>query len=96
MNNPLQVFLASLRNAIPNVEAKVDEPLDPDGLWFLDLSLEGPEVTVEWSPRRGFGVSASEAEYGELPDEVYLKEPETSARVVQLLRSRERTSPRTR
>jgi DNA-binding XRE family transcriptional regulator len=50
---------------------------------------------IEWSPRRGFGISTAEpgAGYGEGPDEIYTDRAETSRRVIELFASRGRSVP---
>jgi hypothetical protein len=85
--NSIEVLKRGIERALPYVEAKLRRPRKEDGHWWLDATYDGRGVTVEWSPRRGFGVSTDdpEAGYGDGPDEV-LEDFETAAkRVVELL-----------
>lgn len=77
---------------LPSVQADLDSPKNPHGRWFLDLVLDNHRVVVEWSPRRGFGVSASDrAGLGEGPEEVYNDVAAAVERVLHLFRTKEST-----
>ncbi len=94
--NAMERLERDLLRAVPKAQIKMDRPDDKSGAWWLDANLDGHAVTVEWRPRRGFGISATEdAGYGEGADEVIDDEKATLARVVRLLMSRGKTqSPR--
>ncbi len=70
-------------------------PKSADGHWWLDATLEGHRISIEWSPRHGFGVSAvndgRSIGYGEGHDETYETLEETADRVIRLLRAKEDT-----
>jgi DNA-binding XRE family transcriptional regulator len=59
------------------------------GNWWLECSLKKAHVTVEWRPKRGFGVSdpSVESGYGEGPDEVFRDSQLAVRRVEQLLQT---------
>lgn len=90
-------------NAIRTLERRVHERfpaaktnLDPSsraaGPWFLDIDLNGHPLTVEWRPRRGFGVTSKRLPgYGEGPDEVIRDVESASHRVIALLQAGART-----
>ena len=81
--------------AVPSAALRLREPRDPQGVWWLDARVDGHHVVVQWSPRRGFGVSASAFEdgYGEGSEETYDDVSAASARVIGLLERRSFTSP---
>lgn len=82
----------AVRAVLPSVRADVDPPADPNGRWFLDLVQADHRVVVEWAPRRGFGVSASDrAGLGEGPEETYDDVAAATERVLHLLRTQEST-----
>lgn len=61
----------------------------------LDTKQDDHVVTIQWSPRRGFGVSASALGdgYGEGPDETIESREEATKRVLDLLRTKGHTTP---
>lgn len=84
-----------IQRALPGAETKLRRPRNPDGTWWLDASHGGHTVTVQWSPRHGFGVSASALNegYGEGPEEVFDDQDAATHRVLELLRTRGHTLP---
>ncbi len=55
---------------------------------MLDASWKDRHVVIEYSPRRGYGVSASDEEgFGVGPDEVYETPKEAATRVAELLQA---------
>lgn len=93
--NAIEALKRDLEHALPGVEAKLRRPCKKDGHWWLDATYEGHDVTVEWSPRRGFGVSTDGPEdgYGEGPDEVFADREATAKRVVDLFARGSSTVP---
>ena len=82
-----------LQHRFPDAGLALDRPKDLEASWWLDAVLDGHDVTVEWRPALGFGVSAGrEALFGESPDEVYGSLQETLSRVEQLVLARESTT----
>lgn len=49
-----------LRTALPDLELSLDPPTEPGGTAWLDVERQGRVVSVEWRPRRGFGISLLE------------------------------------
>ncbi len=93
--NAIESLQENVLRKVPNAWARIRRPRDPEGVWWLDIKVDEHFVTVEWSPRRGYGVSASLLGdgYGEGPEETYESEAEAAARVVGLLQQRAYTSP---
>ncbi|HYU32060.1 MAG TPA: hypothetical protein VEW48_07845 [Thermoanaerobaculia bacterium] len=46
-----------LRASIPDLELRLDLPSKPGGPAWLDAERNGRMVSIEWRPRRGFGIS---------------------------------------
>lgn len=88
----LQAFADTIRTLLPGVTVKQDEPLRPDGFWWLDLVWEKRELTVGWSERTGFGVSRElEPGYGEGPHEMCADAKAAAERTAELLQKDEYT-----
>lgn len=70
--NPIEQLQAKLEQRFPEVQATLMAPATKTGSWWLDLTIEGQSVTVEWRHKDGFGVSSPPFEgYGEGPDECF-------------------------
>jgi DNA-binding XRE family transcriptional regulator len=93
--NSIELLKRDIERALPRVEAKLRKPRKETGHWWLDATHDGHVVTVEWSPRRGFGISTDDAGdgYGEGPDEVVEDREEAAKRVVELLAKGSRSIP---
>lgn len=92
--NAIEALRQDIERAVPGVEVKVRRPRNPDGNWWLDAKFAEHVVSVQWAPRRGFGVSASDlAGYGEGADEVFEDRERTAQRVITLLRTQDNTIP---
>ena len=46
-----------LRSSSPEMDLRMDAPVEPGGPAWLDVERLGRVVAVEWRPRHGFGVS---------------------------------------
>ena len=85
------VLMDLLRAARPVLELRLDLPVEPNGAAWLDVEWQGRVVSVEWRPRRGFGVSLLETsappEEGlfEGPDEILTTPAATRDRILCLL-----------
>jgi len=91
--NPVLTLKRKLRRRFPDASVTVDAPSRADGVWFLDVRLQGHGVAVQWSRRLGFGVSAGRAAtYGEGPDEAHADAAGVYDRAVALLLSGGSTS----
>lgn len=89
---PIERLRDVVHAVLPSMQADLDCPTDARGHWFLDLVQGDHRVVVEWTPTRGFGVSASDrAGLGEGPEEVYDDVVATTERVLHLLRTLEST-----
>lgn len=93
------VSLTTLRKKIaerfPTAVLELDTPLRANGSSFLDVRLQDHSVNVEWRKNRGYGVSSrSDLAYGEGVDETYTSEVEAFRRVLSLLLSQTKTTPR--
>lgn len=86
--NTIESLEHRLRERFPAASLALDRPKHETGSWFLDVALGDRDVTVEWRPSHGFGISArSDVAYGERADEVYASPDEVFQRVVQLILS---------
>ncbi|HEU4883023.1 MAG TPA: XRE family transcriptional regulator [Longimicrobium sp.] len=94
MMNELERLKECLSARFPTACLAIDRPALESGGWFLDATLQGHLVVVEWRADRGFGVSTpSEDDFGAKPDEVYPTTDAACSRVVELLLSQTRTVP---
>ena len=93
--NSIETLKREIERALPRAEVKLRRPRKPDGHWWLDATCDGNGVSVEWAPRRGFGVSVDDPGdgYGEGPDEVFSDRDAAAARVIELLARGARTLP---
>lgn len=53
----IEVLVDLLLAAHPDLELRLDLPAEPSGAAWLDVERQGRVVSVEWRPRRGFGIS---------------------------------------
>jgi hypothetical protein len=91
---PLSDLARRLRNALPNAAVDFAEPVNPDGVGFLDVSCGDTVLAVQWHKNWHFGVSSPEGHgYGEPPDEAYDSVEATATRIIELVRSGGRTVP---
>ena len=49
-----------LRTALPDLDLGLDQPTESGSPGWLDVARQGRVVSVEWRPRRGFGISLLE------------------------------------
>lgn len=90
--NEIQHLRDRLQQRFPTALLGIDAPDKPLGHWWLDASLDGHEVVVEWRPGRGFGLATpTRDDYGVGPDEVYETQDDAFDRLCDLLISRART-----
>jgi|JRYL01.1.fsa_nt_gb DNA-binding XRE family transcriptional regulator len=82
-----------LRERFPDGLFEVDAPVRADGVWFLDATVAGHTVAVQWQRGgRGFGITATtEVGYGDGAHEVVPDRDAAFERIVELLTSRRRT-----
>lgn len=92
----LEVLKKEIETRIPGVKAKLDVPTNPRAGGFLDLSLNGRGVVVEWTPCSFFGISSDAPDPipFEAPDEVYHDIPSATKRLAELLLEGQQTQSR--
>ena len=95
--NPIETLADDLRKRFPESSVKIDAPIDPAGLWHLDVeSANGHWVVIEWKPGEWFGVSTpGPDDFFEKPDELYVTPKEVYDRVTQLVLAVGKTVPPT-
>lgn len=60
--DPVELFIDILKELQPELVAKVDEPLNPIGEWWIDVTFTNGEVwSVLWTSSRGFGLFEADA-----------------------------------
>lgn len=93
--NAVEMVEQDIRHAVPAAWTRLRRPRNPQGEWWLDAKHDDHLVTIQWSPRRGFGVTASALGdgYGEGPEETFDSREEVVARVRELLRTKGNTVP---
>jgi transcriptional regulator with XRE-family HTH domain/catechol 2,3-dioxygenase-like lactoylglutathione lyase family enzyme len=93
--NPIEILQRDIEQALPSTWTRLRRPRNPNGMWWLDAKQNDHVVTVQWSPRRRFGISASAIPdgYGEGPEETYEDQESATARVLKLLRTKAPTVP---
>jgi transcriptional regulator with XRE-family HTH domain len=78
-----------LREQLPGVEVEVHAPSGKGKVWWIDATLRGHSVAIEWSRGDGFGLSTpTEDDYGSAANEVYAAADEALARAAQLLKGK--------
>ncbi|HEX8391438.1 MAG TPA: hypothetical protein VF665_03685 [Longimicrobium sp.] len=90
--NVMEQLCARIRARFPSASTTLENPVSDTGSWWLDSTLEGHHVVIEWRPGVGFGVSAPfKDDYGEGADEVYQTADEACERLSELLLTRAHT-----
>ncbi len=94
-SSPLKRLTARIRERFPAVVTTLDEAANPArGVSHLDLLLGDQQVSVAWSPERGFGISSrSDIAYGEGPDESHGSIEAAARRIERLFLSHTYTAP---
>jgi hypothetical protein len=73
--NSIEIFRDRVRSQFPSAELSIDAPLNPNGVWHLDIKLGEKDTVVEWKPSRGFGLctckNLGDHGFGEGPDVVH-------------------------
>lgn len=91
--NPIETMEKQIRESVPETWTRLRRPRNPQGEWWLDARQDDHLVTVQWSPRRGFGVSVNAFGngYGEGPDETFANRQDAADRVLGLLKTKGHT-----
>lgn len=92
--NGLEQLEERLRARFPGASLTLDRPELETGTWWLDVTVEGHLVAIQWRADRGFGVTTpTRDDFGTKPDELYECLDAAYDRVVELLLSQTRTIP---
>lgn len=93
--NAIQKLQAEVASHLPTALSRLDAPSDPGGEWWIDFKYHDHSVSVQWSTKRGFGVTAPDPSdaYGEGAHETFVEYSQAKQRVLQLLQTGEHTSP---
>lgn len=84
--NDIEMLEHAIQQDLPGAGTKLRRPRDPHGEWWLDVTHGEHVVTIQWSPRLGFGISAgASGGYGEGPDEIFTARKDATERVLELL-----------
>lgn len=91
---PFTGIRGDLEQRLPRVEISVDPPVKEDGVWWMDVRLNGITVVVQWIPKISkFGVSNSSGgdvnNFTHQPDEIYSDSMSASERVIQILTTKD-------
>lgn len=90
--NPIHKLADDVSRRFPEARVQIDPAAQPNGPWFLDISLDRYQVVVEWQAHQGFGITASpDSAYGEGADESYSTFDAALVRLLDLLQTRGRT-----
>jgi hypothetical protein len=76
-------LLAALR-AEASVEVEIEAPFREEGLWWLQLEIDGAALDVSWQSVSGFGLYLSSPEFGGRPDEICNEAGRCARRLLQL------------
>lgn len=92
--NDMEHLWERLKERFPHGEYSILKPRTETGSWFLDVTLQGYDLVIEWWPGRGFGLSTpADDDFGQGPDEVYEDVDAAYARARALLLSQTPTRP---
>jgi len=78
MNASVTELISALSKALPASKAEIDAGDDDRSTTWIDLSLDGRSVAVEFRPDSGFGLhldDEEDSEYGTGPAETYREIP---------------------
>ncbi len=81
MDHPIIRLRDELKERITHVSCVLDCPSSYGECWYLDVSLDGRAVSVEWRADRGFGITTSPIREGVGPDRI-TKDIEEAYRIV--------------
>lgn len=86
---------AQLLERLPGVEVKVTSPSGRGTVWWVDATLRGHNVVVEWSAPDGFGVSATDGnEFNTAASEVFSDADAAVSRLVEVLKTSKKVPAR--
>ncbi|MGC2855469.1 hypothetical protein ACM64Y_08340 [Novispirillum sp. DQ9] len=76
---------ALLADSHPGSRLEVDAPDDPQGEWWLDVTIGAFSTAIAWRPALGFGLYGEDDAYGTGPEEIYRTPDMVAARLGQIL-----------
>jgi len=92
--NDMERLWQLLKERFPEGSYSILKPRTDTGSWFLDVTLKGYDLVIEWRPTRGFGLSTPcDDDFGLGPDEVYEDVDAAYERAKALLLSQTPTKP---
>jgi DNA-binding phage protein len=74
-----------LAGSLPKSQVSVDEPEQPRGNYWVDVTVGKNRKTLEYRPGKGFGLFHENAGHGEGPSEIYRTPERAVQRLSQLL-----------
>jgi hypothetical protein len=92
--NEMEHLWERLKERFPHGVYSILKPRMETGSWFLDVTLQGYDLVIEWWPGRGFGLSTpADDDLFSGPDEVYEDVDAAYERAKALLLSQTPTKP---
>lgn len=88
LNGPPFGELVALLQSEAKVSASIDEPADPNGPWWLDVTVDDHLSTVVWRHDQGLGLFITDSVFGEHPDGIFRDVRLAAARLLQLAAQR--------
>jgi DNA-binding transcriptional regulator YiaG len=86
---------AQLLERIPGVTVKVTAPSGRGSVWWIDVSVRGHDVVVEWTPDDGFGLSSTDGNhFNTAASETIMDADVAVERIVDVLKSSKRIPAR--
>lgn len=84
-----------LLERVPGIAVKVTAPSGRGSVWWIDASVRGHNVVVEWSPEDGFGLSSTDGNnFNTAASEIIGDADDAVARIVDVLKAGKQIPPR--
>ena len=92
--NAAQHLHQVIKRKIPQAHIRLHPPKAARGVWALDIDFNEIKLAVEWSEETGFAIgTVCQDNYGERPDESFQDIALAAERIINILRSGEKTNP---
>jgi DNA-binding transcriptional regulator YiaG len=92
--NDMEQLKTRLEARFPDALLAMDRPESETGTWWLDATVQGHLVVIQWRADRGYGISTpTRDDFGSKPHELYACAEAAYKRAVDLLLSQTRTVP---
>lgn len=86
---------AQLLERVPGIAVKVTAPSGRGSVWWIDASVRGHNIVVEWSPEDGFGLSSTDGDdFNTAASEIIVDADEALERIVDVLKTGKPIPPR--